>query len=356
MDTFWPGVGGNWGRWGEADERGALNLIDAERIRAAAALVRSGRALSLARPLRNGLPPYYPRAGESAFDHRMITWWGSNAGGDVQAASDRVRSECHGLEITHMDALSHIAHRGRGYGGRDFREMAGPEGVSACDITTAVPVVTRAVLADIPRLRGVDHLPPGTAVGHDELAAAAPSLAPGDALIVRTGRWSATTPEPGSAPTVGSTSGSVSASAPGSVSGAASGSAPESALASGAGFASGSVPGTAPVSGSASGSGGRYGRLSGLHPDALRFVHERDAALVGTDGPGDAFPVPVDECRLPVHVLALVYLGVHLVHSMALDALAETLAAEGRDDFMLILAPLAVPGGTGSPITPVAVI
>ena len=100
----------------------------------------------------------------------------------------------------------------------------------------------------------------------------------------------------------------------------------------------------------------RYGRLSGLHPDALRFVKERDAAVVGTDGPGDAFPVPVDDCRLPVHVLALVYLGVHLVHSMALDELAEALAAEGRDDFMLMLAPLAVPGGTGSPITPVAVI
>jgi kynurenine formamidase len=346
MDTFWPGVGGNWGRWGEADQRGALNLIDAERIRAAAALVRSGRALSLARPLRNGLPPYYPRAGESAFDHRMITWWGSNAGGDVQAASDRVRSECHGLEITHMDALSHIAHRGRGYGDRDFREMAGPEGVSACDITTAVPVVTRAVLADIPRLRGVDHLPPGTAVGHDELAAAAPSLAPGDALIVRTGRWSATTPEPDSAPTAGSASGPVSGFAPGS------GSTP----APGSGSASASGSGSTPAPGSGSGSGGRYGRLSGLHPDALRFVHERDAALVGTDGPGDAFPVPVDDCRLPVHVLALVYLGVHLVHSMALDELAETLAAEGRDDFMLILAPLAVPGGTGSPITPVAVI
>jgi kynurenine formamidase len=110
------------------------------------------------------------------------------------------------------------------------------------------------------------------------------------------------------------------------------------------------------ASGSGSGSGDRYGRLSGLHPDALRFVRERDAAVVGTDGPGDAFPVPVDDCRLPVHVLALVYLGVHLVHSMALDELAEALAAEGRDDFMLILAPLAVPGGTGSPITPVAVI
>ncbi|GAA4489118.1 cyclase family protein [Actinoallomurus oryzae] len=348
MDTFWPGVDGNWGRWGEADERGALNLIDAERIRAAAALVRGGRAFSLTRPLRNGLPPYYPRAGETAFDHRMITWWGSNAGGDVQAASDQVRSECHGLEITHMDALSHVAHRGRGYGDRDFTEMAGPGGVSACDITTAVPVVTRGVLADIPRLRGVGHLPAGTAVGYDELAAAAPGLAPGDALIVRTGRWSAPSPRP----------------APGGGPASEGDAAFRSGSASGDGPASGSDvasrPGTPSVGGSASGSGSgsgdRYGRLSGLHPDALRFVRERDAAVVGTDGPGDAFPVPVDDCRLPVHVLALVYLGVHLVHSMALDELAEALAAEGRDDFMLILAPLAVPGGTGSPITPVAVI
>ncbi|URM96705.1 cyclase family protein [Actinomadura madurae] len=299
METFWPGITANWGRWGHGDERGTLNLAGPDRVRAAAATVRSGRALSLARPFRTGTPAYYPQAGDTAFEHRMITWWGSNAGGDVQAASDRVSSECHGLEITHMDALSHIAHRGRGYGGREFAEMAGPEGVAGCDITSAAPVVTRAVLADVPRLHGVDHLPAGTAVGYDDLAAAAPGLEPGDALLVRTGRWSAPAP-------------------------------PEE--------------------------GDRYGRLSGLHPDALRFVQERDAAVVGTDGPGDAFPVPVAECRLPVHVLALVYLGVHLVHSMALDELAEALAAEDRTACMLTLAPLAVPGGTGSPITPVAVL
>ncbi|GAA2280134.1 cyclase family protein [Actinomadura luteofluorescens] len=302
MDTFWPGLGANWGRWGDEDERGALNLAGPERVRAAAGGVRTGRAISLARPLRNGLPAYYPRAGDTAFEHQMITWWGSNAGGDVQAASDRLTSECHGLEITHMDALSHIGHRGRGYGGRDFASMTGPDGAARCDITAAVPVVTRAVLADIPRLRGVEHLPAGTAVGHDELAAAAPGLGPGDALIVRTGRWSAPAADPD----------------------------PDS--------------------------GDRYGHLSGLHPDALRFVADRDAAVVGTDGPGDAFPVAVDDCRLPVHVLALVYLGVHLVHSMALDELADALAAEGRDDFMLVIGPLAVPGGTGSPVTPVAVL
>jgi kynurenine formamidase len=300
MDTFWPGVGANWGRWGERDERGTLNLVGPEKIRSAAASVRSGRAISLARTLDDRLPAYYPAAGESAFEHRMITWWGSNAGGDVQAASDRVSSECHGLEITHMDALSHIGHRGRGYGGRDFASMAGPDGVAECDITAAAPVVTRAVLADIPRLRGVDHLPAGTAVGHDELAEAAPGLGAGDALVVRTGRWNAPSPAPDP--------------------------------------------------------GDRYGHLSGLHPDALRFVADRDAAVVGTDGPGDAFPVAVEHCRLPVHVLALVYLGVHLVHSMVLDELAAALAAEDRTDFMLVLGPLVVPGATGTPITPVAVL
>lgn len=296
MQTFWPDIGSNWGRWGADDERGTLNTIDDRTVREAAACVRTGRVLSLARPLDSALAPYYPHAAPSAFTHEMVTWWRSNAGGDVQAASDQVRAECHGLEITHMDALSHIGHQGRGYGGREFSTMAGPDGVSAGDILGAGPVVVRGVLADIPRLRRTSALPPGTAVGYDDVAAAAPGLSPGDALVVRTGRWSVPAAEDG------------------------------------------------------------FRKLSGLHPDALRYVRERDAAIVGTDGPGDTFPVPVQDNRLPVHVLSLVYLGVHLVHSMALDALADCLADQDRQDFMLVLAPLAIPGGTGSPINPVAVL
>lgn len=60
MDTFWPGLGANWGRWGDEDERGALNLAGPERVRAAAGGVRTGRAISLTRPLRNDCRPTTP--------------------------------------------------------------------------------------------------------------------------------------------------------------------------------------------------------------------------------------------------------------------------------------------------------
>lgn len=299
METFWPGITANWGRWGHGDERGTLNLAGPDRVRAAAATVRSGRALSLARPFRTGTPAYYPQAGDTAFEHRMITWWGSNArrgraGGQRpgQLRVPRPGDHPHGRAQPHRPPGPRLRRPGVRRDGRARRGRRLRHHLRRAGRDPGRP-------RRRPRLHGVDHLPAGTAVGYDDLAAAAPGLEPGDALLVRTGRWSAPAP-------------------------------PEE--------------------------GDRYGRLSGLHPDALRFVQERDAAVVGTDGPGDAFPVPVAECRLPVHVLALVYLGVHLVHSMALDELAEALAAEDRTACMLTLAPLAVPGGTGSPITPVAVL
>ena len=41
----------NWGRWGEADQLGTLNLITAAKKAQAAALVRSGVSISLALPM-----------------------------------------------------------------------------------------------------------------------------------------------------------------------------------------------------------------------------------------------------------------------------------------------------------------
>ena len=78
--------------------------------------------------------------------------------------------------------------------------------------------------------------------------------------------------------------------------------------------------------------------------------------MLGTDGPGDTFPVPIAECNLPVHVLALVYLGIHLVHNMDLEQLSDELSRRNRRSFMFSVAPLNIPGGTGSPATPLATI
>jgi kynurenine formamidase len=229
----------------------------------------------------------------------MVTAWGSNAGGDVQAASDQVHVQCHGLDTTHMDAICHIGYGGIGYNGRTFTDMVDESGASACDMLVTGPVVTRGVLVDVPRLRGIEHLPNGEPVTEEDLRAAAPDVRPGDALIIRTGR--ARSSDEGRGPTE------------------------------------------------------KFGRIAGLHHNAMRVVSELDLGLLGTDGSADNFP-PVDANRLPIHVLALVHLGIHLLHNLALEELADALVARHTTEFMIIAAPLRLPRGTGSPIAPVAVL
>lgn len=301
------GVRANWGRWGAEDERGTLNLVTADNVRRATDAARTGRVVSLGMPLDVAAPPYYPQGLDAAVRHEMVTAWGSNAGGDVQAASDQLHVQCHGLDNTHMDALCHIGFGGIGWNGRPFRSMVDMDGASVADMLGAGPVVTRGVLVDVPRLRGVDHLAGGDAVTADDLRAAAPDLRPGDALLVRTGRARAV-------------AGSLNAAA-------AEGRTAEH----------------------------KYGPIAGLHHSAMSVVADLDCALLGTDGSGDTFPA-VDEHRLPIHVLSLVHLGLHLLHNLALEELADALAERGGTDFMITAAPLPLPGGTGSPIAPVAVL
>jgi kynurenine formamidase len=301
------GVRANWGRWGPDDERGTLNLITSDNVQRATAAARTGRVVSLGQPLDVAAPPYYPRGLDAAVRHEMVTAWGSNAGGEVQAASDQLHVQCHGLDNTHMDALCHIGYGGVGWNGRPFRSMVDMGGASVSDMLGVGPVVTRGVLVDVPRLRGIDHLPGGEPVTSEDLLAAAPDLRPGDALLIRTGRARA-------------------------VAGAVNAAAAEGRSAE-----------------------DKYGPIAGLHHSAMRVIADLDCGLLGTDGSGDNFPA-VDEHRLPIHVLSLVHLGLHLLHNLALEELAATLAEGGGSDFLLAAAPLPLPGGTGSPIAPVAVL
>lgn len=301
------GVRANWDRWGAEDERGTLNLVTADNVRRGTHAARTGQVVSLGMPLDVTAPPYYPQGLDAAVRHEMVTAWGSNAGGEVQAASDQLHVQCHGLDNTHMDALCHIGFGGIGWNGRPFREMVDMRGASVGDMLGAGAVVTRGVLVDVPRLRGVDHLEGGDAVTAEDLRAAHPDLQPGDALLVRTGRARAV-------------AGSVNA-----------------AVAEGR---------TAEH---------KYGPIAGLHHSAMGVVAGLDCALLGTDGSGDTFPA-VDEHRLPIHVLSLVHLGLHLLHNLALEELADALAERGGSDFLITAAPLLLPGGTGSPVAPVAVL
>jgi len=55
-----------------------------------------------------------------------------------------------------------------------------------------------------------------------------------------------------------------------------------------------------------------------------------------------------------VHAVLFCY-GVALLDNALLEPLARACVEEGRDDFMLVIAPLKVVGGTGSPANPLAV-
>ena len=159
----------NWGRWGAGDERGTLNYITPEHIRKAAALVRSGRTVSMAIPINTVAGPDNP--------HPAIHYMSQNhdipvGESKVGFAMDFLGMECHGDCHTHIDALNHISYGGRLYGGRPISDVTSKGSPGLAITTYADGVVGRGVLLDIPRLRGVPYLEPGDAVTRAELEAA----------------------------------------------------------------------------------------------------------------------------------------------------------------------------------------
>ena len=286
----------NWGRWGADDQLGALNTITPEKRRAAAALVGEGTTVSLAHNLiteqaADAPMPYVLQMG--IFPERQVT-------------RDRIDIDFHGGTFTHLDALCHVAYNGTFYNGVPY-ESATPEGCAKMGIDALSDgIVTRGVLLDIPRLKGVPYLEPGTHVYREDIEAwerqAGVRISSGDAVFLRTGRWTRR---------------------------------------------------------AAVGPGGS----SGFDASFLPLLSERDVALLGSDTASDVGTVPgctsrapsPTMCWIPVHKFALVARGMNLFDNLDLEAAAETAARLNRWEFMLVAAPLRVPRGTGSPINPVAV-
>lgn len=300
----WPGHTGNWHRWD--NDLGTLNLITPSKVLEGIAAVGEGRVIACSRPIT----PVDPTRAQPVSRHEMTS--AGDIGHDPERAdfkqdhehaADTLWIRMHGLVNTHADALSHVGHRGRGFNGVPFSELVTlSSGAVRQGITDRLAVVTRGMLADIPRLRGVPHLKPGEAVREAELREAAADVRAGDALVVRTGGTLHT--------------------------------------------------GTGPEAGDPD----FHGRWAGLDEGCMNYVRERDVAVLATDAPGDVFPGTCVETTSPVHVLGLTYLGIHLVHNLDLEELADACRTRGSSAFLLVVASLNVPRGTGSPVTPVAIL
>jgi kynurenine formamidase len=295
----------NWGKWGPDDDRGTLNYITPECIKAASRLVRSGRSVSLAVPINKVAGPDNPRPPS----HYMATNYDIKfAFGQPQFATDYYGSEIHGDCHTHMDALCHVGYKGRLFNGKPA-SIVTTHGPTEMDITAfAHGIVGRGVLLDLPRLYRERWLEPGHAVTADELLAAEKAqgvkLRSGDILVFRSGHHARR-------------------------------------LALGAWN-----PGPA--------SDGGSGR-AGLHATALKLLHEREVAVFLPDGDGETVPSNVEGVCYPIHALQLPAMGMVCADSLQFEELVPICEAEQRWEFMVVACPLRLPKGTGSLFNPIAI-
>jgi len=301
----------NWGRWGEEDQRGALNLLSGDVVRSAMSSVAQGRVLSLSLPIKGSTSSSVSSTVPHLKGRPLPQHFMSVDGADYEAgvklpaggrgmADDALIVSPHGT-TTHMDALCHMWTGKQIYNGHPSSRIRS-YGATRCGMENVEGIVTRGVLFDVAAFRGIEVLDPDDRISAVDLEAMSElmgiTVGQGDAVVIRTG-W----------PTVFSQS-------------------PE-----------------------------RYWNGEpGLSCDAAQWLAARDIALVASDNSaisGLNVQGRADESLDDdIHMIFLWRHGIYLIEMLWL----EELAAAGQATFLFVVAPLKIVGGTGSPVNPLAVL
>lgn len=289
----------NWGRWGEADELGALNHLTPERVLAALRVPKTGKTYSLGIPIqRSGVPNLDYRGTPqrlTMINHEDEAMARANGGAPgVGANEDQLIMPSH--TSTHMDALCHVYSDNKIYNGHPADEVTPYSGAARCSIDKVGGVVGRGVLIDVAASKGVDQLEPGYVVTAADLQKALDDqgveLRTGDLVLIRTG-WL------------------------------------EDFLAN----------------------QGEMMPQPGIGLEAATFLAEKDVALVGSDNTA-VESIPFDQnVYLGGHIILLVENGIYLLENVNL----VELAADRCYEFLLTIGALKITGATASPVTPVAI-
>jgi kynurenine formamidase len=293
----------NWGRWGQEDQRGALNLITQEKRVAATKYIQDGFTVSGALPLAKRPGPF----NSNPVQHHMTRAGDLVSSKGYGVALDFFSMSSHGMSDTHLDALCHIFYNGQMYNGFSSAEVTSA-GARVNTIESGQDgIIGRGVLLDIPRSIGKEWLEPGEAIYPEDLERVeemqSVHVEEGDILLIYTGRNLR-------------------------------------------------LQHKAPWN--------PREELAGLHGTSMRWVYERGVAVLGCDGISDVIPSGLEGvgspiAGRPVHLLALPAMGVHLIDNCDLEAIAQASRERNRWNFYFVIAPLKLNGGTGCPVNPVAI-
>lgn len=304
----------NWGRWGDSDQLGTLNLVGPEEIKGAAQLVRKGQVFPVgitfgdSGPQSGGFARFNPihlmtRDGNDALAGTTPRDFYKGRDAYTRSADDIVIMplQC----ATQWDGLSHIIYENKMYNGYSA-DLVSSKGALKNAITEARDrMIGRGVLLDVARAHGVDWLEPGTPVGAQELERCAVSqgveIRQGDIVLIRTGQM-----------------GEV------------------KARGSWGDYAGGSAP--------------------GLALSAADWIAEKQLSAIATDTWGmEVLPNETPDVFQPLHIILIVHMGLTVGEIFDFEDLAADCAGDGIYEFLFSAPPLPIEMAVASPINPVAI-
>jgi kynurenine formamidase len=292
----------NWGRWGDEDEIGTINLITDAAVVAAAKEITTGKRLALGIPLNEDGPQIGVIPGRDNPVREMIMV-DTPLVGDPSLFTTSDDKVAMGIQAgTHWDALAHVSYEGKLYNGVPSSVITAA-GAARMGIDKITTIVGRGVLLDVAKAKGVDRLDEGYALTGADLDAAAElgkvKVGSGDIVLIRTGQMQL--------------------------------------------FLEGDRE--------------KYcGPCSGPSLQTVEWFHSHDVAAVATDNIiFEVYPCEREDAMLPVHLLHLVDMGMTQGQNWNLEELAADCADDGRYSFFLDASPQPFTNAVGSPVNPIVV-
>ena len=293
----------NWGRWGEQDQIGTLNLLSPEQVRRCCAeYVRTGEVIPLAHQISATATPNFPPRGGPV--HLMAVDGAAYTAGAVATSGCEMADDWIFMPTqtgTHVDALAHVWDEAKLYNGFSRDQIRTTSGAKVCSVASIPPIVGRGVLIDVARAAGVDRLPGDTRITGDmleqQLVAAGVELEPGDIVLLRTGWMSMWREDPETFREF----------------------------------------------------------CPGIDYSGGEFLADHDVAAIGADNQSvEAVPWDVQGTRraAPVHLRVMRDCGIHLFELMNLEQLADRATVP----FLFVGTALPIKGAVGSPMAPVAIL